>query len=495
MAKKQPNILVIFGDDIGYWNLSAYNLGAMGYRTPNIDRLAKEGALFTDYYAQQSCTAGRAAFITGQCPFRTGLTKVGMPGAKVGLQPEDPTIADLLKPLGYTCGQFGKNHLGDRDEFLPTMHGFDEFFGNLYHLNAEEEPENEDYPKDPAFRKQFGPRGVLRSKADGQGGQSVQDTGPLTKKRMETVDEEFLGATLDFIERAKKSDTPFFVWFNTTRMHVHTHLRPESKGKTGLGLYPDGMVEHDGHVGELLGKLEELGIADDTLVIYTTDNGAMTCMWPDGGMTPFRGEKDTNWEGAFRAPCLVRWPGHIPAGTQLNELFSSEDWLPTLVAAAGGPKDLVEQCKRGFSAGDKTFKVHLDGYDQTPLLTTKGPSLRNEFFYFGDDGELMAVRYGRFKLVFEEQDATGIEMWGQPFVSRRAPLIFDLRADPLERGQDSTGYSDWLIDHAFMMVPAQQVVARFLSTFREFPPRQHPASFSVDQVVAKLENASSAPVH
>ena len=492
--QKRPNILVIFGDDIGYWNLSAYSLGVMGYRTPNIDRLAKEGALFTDYYAQQSCTAGRAAFITGQCPFRTGLTKVGMPGAKVGLQPEDPTIADLLKPLGYRTGQFGKNHLGDRDEYLPTVHGFDEFFGNLYHLNAEEEPENVDYPKDPAFRQRFGPRGVLKSKADGKGGQTVQDTGPLTKKRMETVDEEFLDATLDFIDRTQKEQKPFFIWFNTTRMHIHTHLKKESQGKTGFGLYPDGMVEHDGHVGRLLDKLDQLGIADDTIVIYSTDNGAMTSMWPDGGMTPFRGEKDTNWEGAFRAPCLVRWPGVVKPGTQINELFSSEDWLPTLVSAAGEP-DVVQKLLDGHDAGDKHFKVHLDGYDQTELLSGQSKeSKREEFFYFGDDGELVAVRYKRFKLVFEEQNAKGIEVWAQPFTSRRVPLIFDLRADPLECAVDSVGYFSWMIDRAFVLVPAQAVVGRFLATFREFPSRQHPSSFSIDQVMATMENGAS-PVH
>ncbi|WP_404369827.1 arylsulfatase [Corallococcus coralloides] len=494
VKKKQPNILVIFGDDIGYWNLSAYNLGVMGYRTPNIDRLAREGALFTDYYAQQSCTAGRAAFITGQCPFRTGLTKVGMPGSKVGLQPEDPTIADLLKPLGYRTGQFGKNHLGDRDEYLPTVHGFDEFFGNLYHLNAEEEPENVDYPKDPAFRQRFGPRGVLKSKADGRGGQTVEDTGPLTKKRMETVDEEFLAATLDFIDRTQQEQKPFFIWFNTTRMHIHTHLRKESQGKTGFGLFPDGMVEHDGHVGRLLEKLDQLGISDDTIVIYSTDNGAMTSMWPDGGMTPFRGEKDTNWEGAFRAPCLVRWPGVVKPGAQINELFSSEDWLPTLLSAAGEP-DIVQKLLDGHDAGDKHFKVHLDGYDQTALLSGQSPeSRREEFFYFGDDGELVAMRYRRFKLVFEEQTARGIEVWAHPFSSRRVPLIVDLRADPLERSMDSVGYSAWMLDRAFVLVPAQALVGRFLATFQEFPSRQHPASFSIDQVMAKMENGA-APVH
>jgi arylsulfatase len=484
--RKKPNILVIFGDDIGYWNVSAYNLGVMGYRTPNIDRLAKEGALLTDYYGQQSCTAGRAAFITGQCPFRTGLTKVGMPGSPVGLQAEDPTIADLLKPLGYVTGQFGKNHVGDRDEFLPTVHGFDEFFGNLYHLNAEEEPENPDYPKDPAFRKRFGPRGVLRCKADGKGGQTVEDTGPLTKKRMETVDWEFLDATVDFIERAKKNDQPFFVWFNTTRMHIHTHLRPESQGKTGLGLFADGMVEHDGHVGRLLDKLDELGLTEDTLVIYTTDNGAMSSMWPDGGVTPFRGEKDTNWEGAFRVPCVVRWPGVISPGTVLNDLFSAEDWLPTLLSVAGAP-GIREKLREGHTAGDKRFKVHLDGYDQTELLAGKGPSKRDEFFYFGDDGEFLAMRHGRMKLIFQEQLATGIDVWDMPFTNRRAPMLVDLRADPLERAEDSVGYHSWLIDRAFYFVPAQQAVARFLASFKEFPPRQRPGSFSVDQVVEKLE--------
>ncbi|RYZ14981.1 MAG: arylsulfatase, partial [Myxococcaceae bacterium] len=441
MAK--PNILFIMGDDIGWFNVSAYNLGIMGYRTPNIDRIAHEGALFTDWYAQQSCTAGRAAFLTGQSPIRTGLTKVGLPGSDIGLQPEDPTIADVMKSLGYATGQFGKNHLGDRDEFLPTVHGFDEFFGNLYHLNAEEEPENVDYPKDPAFRQHFGPRGVLKSKADGKGGQTVEDTGPLTKKRMETVDEEFLAATLDFIDRTQQEQKPFFIWFNTTRMHIHTHLKKESQGKTGIGLFPDGMVEHDGHVGRLLDKLEQLGITDDTIVIYTTDNGAMTSMWPDGGVTPFRGEKDTNWEGAFRAPCLVRWPGVVKPGTQLNELFSSEDWLPTLVSAAGDP-DIVRKLLDGHDAGARHFHVHLDGYDQTPLLSGQGETRRDEFYYFGDDGELVAMRYKRFKLVFEEQNAKGIEVWSQPFTTRRVPLIFDLRADPLERSEDSVGYYSWM---------------------------------------------------
>ncbi|MCY1082169.1 arylsulfatase [Archangium lansingense] len=485
-AVKAPNILVIFGDDIGYWNLSAYNQGMLGYETPNIDRLAKEGALLTNYYGQQSCTAGRAAFITGQCPFRTGLTKVGMPGAKVGLSEEDPTIADMLKSMGYHTAQFGKNHLGDRDEHLPTNHGFDEFFGNLYHLNAEEEPENPDYPKDPQFRKRFGPRGVIRAYADGR----IEDTGPLTKKRMETADEEFLAAAIDYLERVADSDKPFFVWFNTTRMHIHTHLKPESQGKTGIGLYPDGMVEHDGHVGQLLAKLDELELKENTIVIYSTDNGAMSNMWPDGGQTPFRGEKDTNWEGAFRVPCLVRWPGVIEPGTRLNALFSSEDWLPTLVAAAGDP-NVKDKLLKGHEANDRTFKVHLDGYDQTQLLAGQGPSQRQEFFYFGDDGELLAVRHGHIKVIFAEQKAEGIDVWSTPFVMRRAPLVYDLGADPFERGEDGVGYHTWLIDHTFLLLPAQQYVARFLESFKEFPPRQKPASFTIDQVMEKLENSQS----
>ncbi|WPB74949.1 arylsulfatase [Archangium violaceum] len=483
-AVKPPNIIVIFGDDIGYWNISAYNQGMLGYETPNIDRLAKEGALLTNYYGQQSCTAGRAAFITGQCPFRTGLTKVGMPGAKVGLSDEDPTIAEMLKSLGYHTAQFGKNHLGDRDEHLPTNHGFDEFFGNLYHLNAEEEPENPDYPKDPRFRERFGPRGVIRSYADGR----IEDTGPLTKKRMETVDEEFLAAAFDYLERVADSGKPFFMWFNTTRMHIHTHLRPESQGKTGIGLYPDGMVEHDGHVGRLLARLDELELRENTIVIYSTDNGAMANMWPDGGQTPFRGEKDTNWDGAFRVPCLVRWPGVIEPGTRINALFSAEDWLPTLVSAAGDP-DIKDKLLKGHEADDKTFKVHLDGYDQTGLLAGRGPSQRQEFFYFGDDGELLAIRHGRIKVVFAEQKAKGIDVWSTPFVMRRAPLVFDLGADPFERGEDGVGYHTWLIDHTFLLLPAQQYVARFLESFKEFPPRQKPASFTIDQVLEKLEAA------
>jgi arylsulfatase A-like enzyme len=386
-----PNILVIMGDDIGYWNVSAYNRGQMGYRTPNIDRISSEGAILTDYYGQQSCTAGRAAFITGQSPMRTGLLKVGLPGAKEGLSEKDPTLADLLKPLGYTTGQFGKNRLGDRNEFLPTVHGFDVFFGNLYHLNAEDEPEHPDYPKNLEFKLRFGPRGVLRCTAtiaetpgeDARfgtwGKQSCDDTGPLTKKRMETVDEEFLKATLDFIDRAVQEKKPFFAWFNSSRMHIWTRLKPESQGKTGLGLYPDGMVEHDGQVGQLLKKLDDLGIAGNTIVIYTTDNGAETFTWPDGGTTPFRSEKNTNWEGGYRVPALMRWPGMVPPHAEINDIYSAEDWVPTLTAAAGTP-DIKEKLLQGYSAGGKSFKVHLDGYDQRDLLAGKGPGKRRESF-------------------------------------------------------------------------------------------------------------------
>ncbi|MEW6439812.1 MAG: arylsulfatase [bacterium] len=482
--KKLPNILVIFGDDIGWFNVSAYSHGLMGYQTPNIDRLAKEGAMFTDYYGQQSCTAGRAAFITGQTPFRTGLTKVGMPGADVGLRAQDPTIAELLKPMGYTTGQFGKNHLGDLDEFLPTNHGFDEFFGNLYHMNAEEEPEYADYPKDPAFRKRFGPRGVLKSTADGK----VENTGPLTTKRMETVDEEFLKASLDFIDRAHNANKPFFVWFNTTRMHIWTHLRPESAGKTGLGVYADGMVETDGHVGQLLKKLDDLKIADNTIVIYTTDNGAEVFTWPDGGTTPFRGEKDTNWEGAFRVPCVIRWPGVIQPGTAINEITSAEDWLPTFLAAVGVP-DVKEKLLKGYQAGSKTFKVHLDGYNLLPALKGEAKEWpRKEFFYFSDDGDLMALRYNRLKFVFAEQRAKGAQVWADPLVTLRAPKLCDLRADPFERAADESAfYMDWSIRHMFVFVPAQQGVAKFLESFKEFPPRQKPASFSIDQVMEMMK--------
>src|SRR5262245_42908280 len=492
MAEKKPNILIIWGDDIGWFNISAYNHGIMGYRTPNIDRVAKEGCLYTDWYGQQSCTAGRAAFITGQSPIRTGLTKVGLPGADLGLRPEDPTIADALKPLGYVTGQFGKNHLGDRDEFLPTAHGFDEFFGNLYHLNAEQEPENPDYPKDPAFKKKYGPRGVLHTWANPDGTQKIENTGPLTVKRMETVDEEFLDAGLKFIEKASKGDKPFFVWWNSTRMHIWTHLKKESEGKTGLGTYPDGMVEHDGHVGQLLDKLDQLGIADNTIVMYSTDNGAEVMSWPDGGTTPFRGEKDTNFEGGWRVPCAIRWPGVIKPGTTSNEIFSHTDMLATLAAAAGEP-DIVEKMKKGYKSGDKTFKVHLDGYNLLPFL--KGEVKENPrkgFLYWSDDGDLMALRVAQWKATFMEQRATGFTVWSEPLVTTRLPYIYNLRSDPFERGQEGMFYAKWMADRAFLLVPAQQIVGEFLATFKEFPPRQRPASFSIDQALEKARKAQAA---
>ena len=493
MADK-PNILIIWGDDIGWFNISAYNSGIMGYHTPNIDRLAKEGAMFTDWYGQQSCTAGRAAFITGQSPIRTGLTKVGLPGAPLGLQPEDPTIAELLKPLGYTTGQFGKNHLGDRDEFLPTAHGFDEFFGNLYHLNAEEEPENPDYPKDPEFRKQFGPRGVLHTWANPDGTQRIENTGALNTKRMETVDEEFLAACLDFIDRAYASDKPFFIWWNSTRMHVFTHLKKESQGVTGLGVYPDGMVEHDGHVGQLLKKLDDLGISDNTIVMYSTDNGAEVLSWPDGGSTPFRSEKDTNWEGGWRVPCFLRWPGVIKPGTVSNEIFSHTDMLPTLLAAAGDA-EIVEKLKKGHKAGKKTFKVYIDGFNLIPYL--KGEmknSPRQGFMYWSDDGDLMAVRVNNWKLHFAEQRGAGMSVWQDPFVTLRVPKLFNLRSDPFERADvDATVFYDkWTADRMFLLVPAQVIVSQYLKTFEKFPPRQKPASFSVDQALEKARQQEKA---
>jgi arylsulfatase len=488
-SASKPNILIIWGDDIGWFNVSAYNHGIMGYRTRNIDRICKEGAMFTDWYGQQSCTAGRAAFITGQSPIRTGLTKVGLPGAKLGLQPEDPTIADLLKPLGYATGQFGKNHLGDRDEFLPTVHGFDEFFGNLYHLNAEEEPENPDYPKNPEFKEKFGPRGVLHSWAKPGGKQEIKDTGPLTRKRMETIDDEITAGALDFIDRQHKAGKPFFCWWNSTRMHVFTHLRKGSDGKTGLGVYPDGMVEHDGHVGRLLDKLDELGIADNTIVMYSTDNGAEELTWPDGGTTPFRGEKDTNWEGGWRVPCAIRWPGVVKPGIVYNEIFSHQDMLPTLLAAAGEP-DIVEKVKQGHKAGSKTFKVHLDGYNLLPFL--KGEvkaSPRPGFLYWSDEGDLMALRYGNWKIHFIEQRAEGIKAWQEPFVPLRLPKLFNLRSDPFENA-DVAGdvfYPKWRADRLFALIPAGALVREWLKTLAEFPPRQRPESWSVTDVLEKLQ--------
>jgi arylsulfatase len=490
MADKKPNILVIWGDDIGMWNLSCYNKGMMGYQTPNIDRIANEGMIFTDYYGEQSCTAGRAAFITGQSVFRTGLTKVGFPGADLGLRAEDPTITELLKPLGYATGQFGKNHFGDRDEFLPTNHGFDEFFGNLYHLNAEEEPELRDYPPEedfPDFKKNFGPRGVLRCWADGR----IEDTGPLTKKRMETVDEEFLAAAQDFIKRQHQDDKPFFVWFNTTAMHFRTHPKPEVLGQSGRwqSEYHDVMIEHDKHVGAMLNLLDELGITDNTIVFYSTDNGPHINSWPDAAMTPFRNEKNSNWEGAYRVPAMVRWPGKIKAGSISNEMVSHMDWLPTFLAAAGEPR-IGEKLKAGHTAGAKTFKVLLDGFNLLPHLTGQASKTpRVSFFYFSDDGDLTGLRYDNWKIVFMEQRMTGTcAIWAEPFVALRIPKIFNLRTDPFERADiTSNTYWDWIIDHAFLLIPAQKVVGDFLATFREFPPRQKAASFTIDQVMAKLE--------
>jgi len=479
-----PNILVIWGDDIGQSNISAYTMGLVGYRTPNIDRVAHEGMIFTDYYGEQSCTAGRSTFITGQASFRTGLTKVGMPGSDIGLSAKDPTIAEMLKPLGYATGQFGKNHLGDKDEFLPTNHGFDEFFGNLYHLNAEEEPENVDYPKSPEFRKRFGPRGVIHSYADGR----IEDTGPLTKKRMETIDDETVAAAIDFIERQHKAGKKFFVWWNGTRMHFRTHVRPELRGVSGQNEYADGMLEHDGDVGELLDKLDELGIADQTLVMYSTDNGPHYNSWPDAAATPFRGEKNTNWEGGWRVPAMVRWPGKVPAGTVSNEIVSHLDSLPTLLAAAGVP-DIKEKLLKGHQAGKQRYKVHLDGYNQLDLLLGNGPSKRDELFYFSDDGDLMALRFRDWKIVFLEQRVRGtLQVWAEPFVHLRVPKLFNLRRDPYERADiTSNTYWDWMIDRAFAIYGSQALVGQFLGTFQQYPPRQKAASFTIDQALEKLQ--------
>jgi arylsulfatase A-like enzyme len=474
MAQEKPNILVIMGDDIGWWNTSAYNHGMAGYKTPNIDRIANEGMMFTDAYAQQSCTAGRAAFILGQSPKRTGLLKIGMPGDEEGIDERDPTIAEILKPMGYATGQFGKNHLGDRDKHLPTNHGFDEFFGNLYHLNSEEEPFRDDYPKNPDFRKKYGPRGVLHSYADGK----VEDTGPLSPKRMETIDSEFLEATIDFIEKAKKDEKPFFVWFNTTRMHIYTHLKEESKGITGLGVHADGMVEHDGQVGELLDKLEELGLADNTIVIYTTDNGAEKFSWPDGGISPFKGEKASTWEGGFRVPFMIKWPGKIKPGQTSNEILSLEDCFPTLVAAAGD-NNIKDKLLKGYTAGSKNFKVHLDGYNFLPYLTgatKEGP--RKEMYYFVDDGSLGAIRYNEFKANFSMQQSDGFGSWLNPQVPTKAPILVNLRTDPFEEAPEhSAYYEDYLINHMFLFSPIKDLTKDFAESFKEFPPRMTPGSF------------------
>ncbi|GAB5401886.1 MAG: arylsulfatase [Aureliella sp.] len=486
-AQDKPNIVIIWGDDVGRSNISAYTHGVMGYQTPNIDRVAKEGMMFTDYYAEQSCTAGRASFIMGQHGMRTGLTKVGLPGAAVGMQKEDPTIAGLLKNHGYATGQFGKNHLGDRDEMLPSNHGFDEFYGNLYHLNAEEEPEHPDYPKDPEFRKKYGPRGVVHSFSDGR----IEDTGPLTRKRMETIDDDVAARAADFIERQSKAGKPFFVWVNFTHMHFRTHVKPESKGQSGrwMSEYSDAMIDHDKNVGTVLDKIDELNLGDNTFVMYSTDNGPHMNTWPDAAMTPFRNEKNSNWEGAYRVPAMVRFPGKIKAGTVSNEIVSHLDWLPTILAMAGEP-DVKEKLLKGHSAIGRDYKVHLDGYNLLPYLTgqeEKGP--RESFFYANDDQQLTALRYDNWKLVFLEQRVTGtLQIWAEPFISLRLPKIFNLRTDPYERADvTSNTYYDWLIDRAFLLVPAQDYVGEFLQTFKEFPPRQKAASFNLDEVMAKLQ--------
>lgn len=513
---KKPNILVIFGDDIGITNLSCYSDGIMGYRTPNIDRIAKEGMRFTDSYGEQSCTAGRSSFITGQSCFRTGLSKVGMPGAKMGLMKEDPTIARLLKNQGYNTAQFGKNHLGDLNEFLPTMHGFDEFFGNLYHLNAEEEPENPNYPSKngfPDYLKKFGPRGVLHTWATDEddatedprwgrvGKQRIEDTGPLTAKRMETCDDEFVAIAKDWITKKSKEEEPWFVWLNTTHMHAFTHTKKESLGQAGRwqSPYHDTMIDHDKHIGEMLDLLDELGLAEDTMVVYTTDNGPHMNSWPDSGMTPFRSEKDTNWEGAFRVPLVIRWPGKIEAGSISNEIVQHHDWLPTFLAMAG-ENDIVEKCKKGYKVGDMTYKVHIDGYNLLPYLTGEvKESPRKGFIYFDDDGNLVAVRFDNWKAVFMEQRKQGtLGIWAEPLVPLRVPKLFNLRLDPYERADvTSNTYYDWLFKNVFMILTGNMVVQPFLETFKEFPPRQEAASFTIDQAVERMHaavNGGSAAV-
>jgi len=492
-AQKKPNILVIWGDDIGQSNVSAYTMGIVGYRTPNIDRVAKEGMIFTDYYSEQSCTAGRSSFITGQSVLRTGLSKVGMPGAEGGISEKDPTIAEMLKPLGYATGQFGKNHLGDLDEMLPTNHGFDEFFGNLYHLNAEEEPELADYP-DPAqypeFRKKYGPRGVIHSYADGK----IEDTGPLTKKRMETVDDETVAAAKKFIRNTVASGKPFFVWWNGTRMHFRTHVKASKRGISGQNEYGDGMVEHDMHVGELLDLLDELGVADNTIVQYGTDNGPHKNTWPDAGVNPFRGEKNTNWEGGWRTPSMVRWPGQIEAGSVSNEIMSGMDWFPTYLAAAGNP-DIKENLLKGVTENGRTYKVHLDGYNMLPYLTGKEEKgARKELFYFSDDGELMALRYNDWKVTFMHQPSQGtLDTWSAPMVTTRIPWLYNLRRDPYEFATTTSNtYWDWYLDHVYLLLPASEYVGKFIATFKEYPPRMKAASFNLGDTMKALEKGSGS---
>jgi arylsulfatase A-like enzyme len=494
----KPNILVIWGDDIGTWNISHNSRGMMGYRTPNIDRIAREGVSFTDYYGQQSCTAGRAAFLGGNCPVRTGMTKVGLPGAKEGWQKSDVTIATVLKSLGYGTAQFGKNHQGDLDAHLPTMHGFDEFFGNLYHLNAEEEPEHPDYPgsmklaSGKTFRETYGPRGVLKCKADGKGGQTIENTGPLTKQRMETIDEETLAAAKDYIQRQVTAGKPFFCWWNATRMHFRTHVKAERIGASGQDEYSDGMIEHDAHVGELLAALDALGIADTTIVVYSTDNGPHYNTWPDAGTTPFRSEKNSNWEGAYRVPAFVRWPGHFPSGVTLNGIVSHEDWFPTFAAAAGDAS-IKDKLAAGVTLDGRTYRNAIDGYNQLAYLAGQSDtSPRKEFFYVNDDGQVVAIRYGDWKTVFLENRGKAFGVWREPFTELRVPLLFNLRRDPFERAQEhATVYNDWFLDHAFVCVPLQQIAGRFLMSMKEYPPSQSPGSFNLEKIQKQIEAAAA----
>jgi arylsulfatase len=507
MPAKKPNILILWGDDIGIWNISHFSRGAMGYRTPNIDRVAEEGVTFTDYYSQQSCTAGRACFICGQNPIRTGLTKVGMPGANVGLQKEDPTIAELLKPLGYATGQFGKNHLGDRNEYLPTVHGFDTFFGNLYHLNAEEEPELPDYPKDPKFKEMFGPRGVLDCRATENddatvdprfgrvGKQTIKDTGPLTKKRMETIDEEITDRAIAWIEERVKADEPFFCWYNSTAMHFRTHVAEKNLGKSGQDPYSDRMVVHDEQIGQILDKLDELGIADNTIVMYSTDNGPENDTWPDGANTPYRGQKDSNWEGGWRVPSFIRWPGQIKAGSVLNGIVSHIDMLPTLLAVAGAdPDDVTKKLLDGYKVGDMTYRVHLDGHNMLPYFTGKvKESPREALVYFSDDGDVIAVRVGDYKFNLALQRANSTQLWAEPFVKLRLPHIVNLRRDPFERADfNSNVYWDWVMDHIPQLYLMQGVIAQQIDDFVKYPPRQKPASFNLDSVMEQAQAMGKA---
>jgi arylsulfatase len=510
----KPNILVIWGDDIGQSNLSCYSHGLMGYQTPNIDRIAREGMLFTDSYGEQSCTAGRSSFITGQSVYRTGMSKVGIPASPVGLLDETVTLPTLLKEQGYATGQFGKNHLGDLNRFLPTVHGFDEFFGNLYHLNAEEDPEQYDYPPAedfPHFRERFGPRGVIHSWATDEddpteeprwgkvGKQKIEDTGPLNRKRMETCDDEFVAAATDFIKRQNDSDTPFFVWLNTTHMHLYTHTKPESLGQAGRwqSPYHDTMIDHDKNVGQMLDLLDELGIADNTFVMYSTDNGPHMNSWPDAGMTPFRSEKNTNWEGAFRVPLLVRWPGKIEAGSVANGIVQHHDWLPTFLAAAGGA-DVPEKVKKGYTANGREYKNHIDGYNLLPYLTgEEAESPRKAFIYFSDDGDCLGIRFDNWKVVFMEQRLAGtLGVWAEPFTALRLPKIFNLRTDPYERADiTSNTYWEWVMERALLVLAASTLVGEFLETFKEFPPVQTAPSFTIDQAMEKMEEMVSGGMH